>query len=67
LRRFKALIARRAKHEPIAYLTGHKEFFRLQFAVNKHTLIPRPETEQIVEEALMLITHPTLPYLKGGG
>jgi release factor glutamine methyltransferase len=52
LRRFRALLARRVKHEPIAYLNGHKEFFGLQFAVNKHTLIPRPETELIVEEAL---------------
>lgn len=56
LRKFNALIARRAKHEPIAYLTGHKEFFGLQFAVNKHTLIPRPETELIVEEALSQLT-----------
>ena len=66
LAKFNSLIARRGRHEPIAYLTGHKEFFGLQFAVNKHTLIPRPETELIVETALMLITHPTLPYLKGG-
>lgn len=52
LRKFNALIARRAKHEPVAYLTGHKEFFGLNFLVNKHTLIPRPETELLVEEAL---------------
>ena len=55
LAKFNALIARRAKHEPVAYLTGHKEFYGLHFAVNKHTLIPRPETELIVEEALKLI------------
>jgi protein-(glutamine-N5) methyltransferase, release factor-specific len=58
LTKFNSLIARRAKHEPIAYLTGHKEFFDLQFAVNKHVLIPRPETELVVEEALRLITPP---------
>jgi release factor glutamine methyltransferase len=52
LAKFKSLITRRGRHEPIAYLTGHKEFFGLQFAVNKHTLIPRPETELIVETAL---------------
>ncbi len=52
LRKFDSLIARRGRHEPIAYLTGHKEFFGLQFAVNKHTLVPRPETELIVETAL---------------
>ncbi len=51
-RRYDALLARRAKREPIAYLTGHKEFFGLQFSVNKHTLIPRPETELLVETAL---------------
>jgi release factor glutamine methyltransferase len=55
LAKFKTLLARRAKHEPVAYLTGHKEFFGLQFAVNKYTLIPRPETELLVEEALKII------------
>lgn len=55
LSRFNRLIARRAKHEPVAYLTGHKEFFGLQFTVNKHTLVPRPETELIVEEALSML------------
>lgn len=54
-RRYHRLLARRAKHEPIAYLTGHREFFGLQFSVNKHTLIPRPETEMIVEEALHVL------------
>jgi release factor glutamine methyltransferase len=52
LHKFNSLITRRAKHEPVAYLVKHKEFFGLQFAVNKHVLIPRPETELIVEEAL---------------
>lgn len=37
---------------PIAYLAGHKEFCNLDFLVNKHTLIPRPETELLVEEAV---------------
>lgn len=46
------LVARRKKSEPIAYIIGHKEFYGLDFIVNKHTLIPRPETEQIVEEAM---------------
>lgn len=47
-------IARRLKAEPIAYITGHKEFYGLDFAVNKYTLIPRPETELLVEETLKL-------------
>jgi len=67
LRLFQNLIARRAKHEPVAYLTGHKEFFGLDFVVNHNVLIPRPETELMVEEALKIIksdplslSHPTL-------
>lgn len=47
------LIARRAAHEPLAYLTGHKEFFGREFKVTKDTLIPRPETELMVEDIIM--------------
>lgn len=54
---FKFQISRRLKGEPIAYLTGHKEFYGLDFTVNKNVLIPRPETELMVEEAMKLITH----------
>ncbi len=46
------LICRRLKKEPLAYITGHKEFYGLDFKVNKNVLIPRPETEQIVELAM---------------
>jgi release factor glutamine methyltransferase len=46
------LVARREQREPVAYLTGHKEFFGLEFWVNAQTLIPRPETELLVETAL---------------
>jgi release factor glutamine methyltransferase len=46
------LIRRRAAGEPIAYLTGHREFWSLDLLVNAHTLIPRPETELLVETAL---------------
>jgi release factor glutamine methyltransferase len=49
---FDALIARRLQGEPVAYLTGHKEFMGLDFLVDCRALIPRPETELLVEMAL---------------
>lgn len=49
---FKGLIARRACHEPVAYLTGHRPFFDLDLLVDARVLIPRPETELLVEQAL---------------
>jgi release factor glutamine methyltransferase len=52
--RYAPLVARRARHEPVAYITGHREFWGLEIAVTRDTLIPRPETELIVEEALAL-------------
>jgi release factor glutamine methyltransferase len=52
---FRVAIARRANREPVAYITGHREFWGLGFAVSPATLVPRPETEFIVEEALSLI------------
>ena len=55
LTKFRKLINQCAKGMPIAYLTGHKEFYGLNFLVNKDTLIPRPETELMVEEVLKQI------------
>ena len=52
LARFKALIVRRRLGEPVAYLTGHKEFWSLDFLVTPATLIPRPETEVLVQAVL---------------
>lgn len=52
LARFEALVERRVQGEPIAYLVGGKEFFSRFFQVNAHALIPRPETEELVERAL---------------
>ena len=52
---FKALIRRRLAGEPVAYLTGQREFYSLPLHVTPAVLIPRPETELLVEEALRLI------------
>lgn len=52
INKFEALLQRREQREPVAYLVGHKEFFGLEFEVNPHVLIPRPETELLVETAL---------------
>src|SRR5271154_7540674 len=50
--RFFALIARRAAGEPTQYLTGKQEFWGLEFEVTPAVLIPRPETEHVIEVAL---------------
>ena len=52
---FLELCERRAGQEPLAYIVGQKEFFGLELAVDKRVLVPRPETETIVEWALELI------------
>jgi release factor glutamine methyltransferase len=52
LARFKALVVRRRAGEPVAYLTGHREFWSLDIQVTPAVLIPRPETETLVAAAL---------------
>lgn len=54
-RRLDALAARRAAGEPVAYLLGRREFWSLELAVSPAVLIPRPETELLVERALALL------------
>ena len=54
-RRFDALLKKRLTGLPLAYITNAVEFYGLPFYVNRHTLIPRPETELLVEEALRII------------
>ncbi len=52
---FDALLARRARREPLAYITGAQEFWSLSFAVSPAVLVPRPETELLVELACQLL------------
>jgi len=49
---FDSLIVRRFAGEPVAYLTGHREFYSLDLIVTKDVLVPRPETESVVEACL---------------
>jgi release factor glutamine methyltransferase len=51
-KKFKLLLEKRAKKVPVAYILGYKDFWKSKFLVNNSVLIPRPETELIVEEAL---------------
>lgn len=52
---YQALLARRVTGEPVAYMTGYREFMGLAFAVTPHVLIPRPDTEVLVEQAAALL------------
>jgi release factor glutamine methyltransferase len=54
-RRFQLLVRRRIQGEPVAYLTGQREFYGFEFVVNPAVLIPRPETELLVDLALARI------------
>ena len=54
LTRYRELAARRASREPLAYIVGHRDFYDLDFIVDHRVLIPRPETELLVEHALRI-------------
>ena len=54
---YRALVQRAAQHEPIAYLTGTAHFFNLEFQLNREVLIPRPDSETLVENVLQLARH----------
>ncbi len=60
--RFRELIQRAAAHEPVAYLVGVKEFYSLPLEVNADVLIPRPESEILVDEALGHLTTFAKPH-----
>ncbi|RJP38126.1 MAG: peptide chain release factor N(5)-glutamine methyltransferase [Phycisphaerales bacterium] len=55
--RLKQMVVRAARHEPVAYIVGSKEFFSLKFAVTPDVLIPRPETELLVGAAIEYARH----------
>jgi len=52
---YNRMIARRAGHEPLAYITGHREFMSLDFEVTADVLVPRPDSEMLVEQALVFL------------
>jgi len=60
---FRTLVTRRAAGEPLQYITGHQEFFKLDFELTSDVLIPRPETELIVEIALELLKGDPDPFI----
>jgi release factor glutamine methyltransferase len=62
---YRALVKRRLNREPLQYITGRQEFWSLEFVVNPSVLVPRPDTEILVEEALRLKRADQLP--EGGG
>lgn len=65
LSRFRELVRRRGQREPVAYIVGFKEFWSLKLQVNRDVLIPRPETEILVEEAVRILRdrdQPHVPY-----
>ncbi|MBI4495901.1 MAG: peptide chain release factor N(5)-glutamine methyltransferase [Deltaproteobacteria bacterium] len=62
LARFKTLIQRRLRREPLAYIIGRKEFWSLEFEVTPDVLIPRPETETLVAQALEVLSSKEHPW-----
>lgn len=59
---YRALVARRARGEPVAYLVGHKEFMALDFEVTPAVLVPNPDTEVLVQRAVALAREAARPF-----
>jgi release factor glutamine methyltransferase len=64
---FERMLVRRMQHEPVQYILGHADFFGLRLRVSPDVLIPRPETEQVVEAALERIALWDAPRVLDGG
>ncbi|HEU5237076.1 MAG TPA: peptide chain release factor N(5)-glutamine methyltransferase [Pyrinomonadaceae bacterium] len=60
---YRSLIERRGSGEPLQYITGHQEFFKLDFETSPDVLIPRPETELIVEIGMELLKDKARPFI----
>jgi len=67
LESFRAFVGRRSRGEPLQYITGHQEFFKLDFEVDRNVLIPRPETELVVEVSLELLRETAAPLIADVG
>jgi release factor glutamine methyltransferase len=63
---YENLVARRAAGEPVAHITGHREFWSLDLMVTPDVLIPRPDSETLIEVALRLASHPPARILDLG-
>ena len=63
INKYQSFITRRTTGEPLQYITGRQEFFGLEFEVNPAVLIPRPETELIIEETLLLAKNIAQPLI----
>ena len=66
IKKFKSLILRRSKNEPIAYITKNKEFRSTNFFVDKNSLIPRPETELLIDQIVLAFRTRSLFFLDAG-
>ena len=66
LKKYNFAILRRIKREPIAYITGKKEFWSENFLVNENTLVPRPETELMIYRVLKFFKNRTINVLDIG-
>lgn len=64
---YEPLVARRERREPVSYILGTREFYGLDFEVGPDVLIPRPETELVVEEALALLGKDSAPLIADVG
>ena len=67
IEKYQRMIERRARHEPVAYIVGRKEFYGRPFFVNPAVLIPRPETEQLIEQAISRVKPTSLILDVGTG